>query len=348
LRVLLTTPVLFEVEELIKESFINKGFEVIWFENKELKLDYHGTTSRCKFLRKIYFFLFFPRFRYIYKKLAEIHNLRFDIYFSINCHIVTPFLLRKLKKENPDLKTILFLWDSSRMYSWEKEIKLFKNAYTFDLSDSIRYGLKYKQNFFLKQNEAVHGLIYDLFFVGKFTPLRFDVIESILRNIEGSSVRCYIKLVISYKNLLHNKIIYKLIRKSRLRNKWINDYLINYEAYEGLIYRDNIIHKPIDLHTVQTILNKSNVIVDIPFPEQNGFSHRLVQALALGKKVLTTSKNIRNESIYNPAQIRILDLDNPYCEKDWICEQNSFPISEKLQNCELSDWINSMIDVEDI
>ena len=71
-RILLLTPEFYGIENEIKSALELSGFEVFWFENKTLPLDYHGTKAKFKFLRRIYFFLFFPHIRYIKKELGKI------------------------------------------------------------------------------------------------------------------------------------------------------------------------------------------------------------------------------------------------------------------------------------
>jgi hypothetical protein len=138
-RVLLITPEFYSIEKKINSLLEDSGFEVKWIENKNLPLDYKGKESKFKLLRRIYFFLFSPRIRYIKKSLKELDNLRFDILFSINCHIICPYLIKRLKSTNPEIFSILYLWDSSSKYSWKDEIKLFNKVYTFDYADSEKY-----------------------------------------------------------------------------------------------------------------------------------------------------------------------------------------------------------------
>ena len=68
------------------------------------------------------------------------------------------------------LFSILYLWDSSAMYSWERELKLFNKVYTFDPVDSEKYKIEYKPNFYLKSDvNPKCDKKNDLFFTGKFS-----------------------------------------------------------------------------------------------------------------------------------------------------------------------------------
>jgi len=59
-RLLLITPVFYDLEKTIKTEIEKSGYEVVYIENKTLMLDYHGEKAKFKFLRRIYFLLFSP------------------------------------------------------------------------------------------------------------------------------------------------------------------------------------------------------------------------------------------------------------------------------------------------
>ena len=344
LRILLITPKFYGIEKEMKLILERLGHEVIWFENKSLPLDYHGTKSKLRVLRRIYFFLFFPYVRHIRKELNRIDNIKFDVLFSINGHVICPYLFRILRNKNPELYSILYLWDSSAMYSWERELKLFNKVYTFDPVDSEKYKIEYKPNFFIKpvQNKT-EKLKNDLFFIGKFSPVRFQVIEKIVEHSAGSEIRLNIKLWPAFKNTVHHRLLYKTLLKIKIKSSWMNDYILNYEAYDGLLDREYFLSECLSYESVQDEMHASNVILDLPFQGQRGYTHRLIEAIANGKKVITTNKNIIKESFYNPDQIKIIDVLNPVVSISWIREEVKFSGSRLSMNLEISEWLNSLI-----
>lgn len=344
-RLLLITPKFYEIEKSIVLALENMHFDVVWIENKDLPFDYHGTNSQLKILRKLYFFLFFPRLRYINRQLKKINNLSFDILFSINCHIISSYLFKRLKEQNPNLFSILYLWDSVKMYSWRSMTKLFNKVYTFDPEDSKIFGWEYRPNFFIvNDSDGNSEKQHDLFLVGKFSPERFKILECITKQV--SDMRCYFKILPSYKNSLHNSWVYFFLKKICIRNPWINRYILNYEVSEGIISRNYIFFNSIDYKDVQKELTCSNVVLDISFPEQKGYSHRLVESLAMNKKVITTNRYIKNENFYNPDQIRIIDNENPLVDYHWVKEKTDFQKNNCFADQELSIWIKSIMNVE--
>jgi hypothetical protein len=351
-RVLLITPQFYGVEKEIKSVLENSGCEVIWVENKECPFDYHGTRSKLKLLRRLYFFFFTPKTRYIQNEFKKIKDLEFDILFSINAHCVCPFLFRKLKRANPRFHSILYLWDSFEMYNWKTEIRLFDKVYSFDQKDSKNFNMEYKPNFYIRPVNFNSTNItsfdmpeYDLSFVGKFNRVRLRILDSLERLTESQPLRTFLKVYPAYKISPHSKIIYKFLKSFNFRNAWTINYTINYEAIEGILKREYLLNGSMSYMEMQMHLSNSNVILDLPYELQTGYSHRVVDALANGRKLITTNLNIINEKFFDPDQIHILDFANPEFDFQWIKEKKSYDNSGYFAGLELSEWLKSILNV---
>lgn len=346
LRVLLITPEFYGIEKLIKSILEESGYEVYWFENKSLPLDYHGTNSKFKFLRRIYFFLFFPQVRYIKKELRKIRNIKFDILFSINANIICPFLITSLKNQNPEINSILFLWDSFSMYNWSKEIQFFNNVYTFDLADSIKYHINYKPNFYIGNRNSDHQEIeYDLFFAGKFSSDRLEMIDKLVNHPDLSGIKCIVRLWPAYKIFFHNHLLYVCLKRFRFKSNWACNYIMNFEATEGVLIREYLVTEKLTYDEVQNLLRRSNVSLDLPYQGQTGYTHRLIAALSNGKKVITTNAGILKENYYNSEQVTVIDRQNLKIDADWIKKKISFPVNSYISDLELTKWLKSIINV---
>jgi hypothetical protein len=345
-KLLLITPQFYGIEKLIKSALEESGYEVTWIENKSLVFDYHGTKAKFRYLRRLYFLIFSPDKKYIKRQFKDIENERFDILFSINAHIICPYLFDKLKKNNPLIHSSLFLWDSSEKYSWIEELKLFDKVYTFDRTDSQRFNIQYKPNFFIRQqNNTVRKDESDLFFAGKFSPERLFIIDKLLEQSGVSGIRACIKLWPAYKILFHWHLIYLLLKKSNHQNTWMRNYTLNYEAIEGILNEQYLINESIPYYEIQIYAMHSNVILDIPFEGQSGYTHRVIEALARGQKILTTNKGIKNEVFYNSEQIHFIDRKDPQFDYDWIRSKTVFGINDCLKDLELKEWLKQVVNV---
>ena len=250
-RVLLITPVFYGIEQKIRVALEESGYQVVWIENKTLPLDYHGTASKFKILRKFYFLLFSPAKRYLKEQLKNISDPHFDILFSINAHAICPYLFKYLKKQNPHLYSILYLWDSFSKFSWKRELRYFNRVLTFYPADSLRYNLEYKPNFYLAQDDQLSDCDkIDLFFVGKFSRNRLLLLDKIVDLLKSKGIKYFIKLLPAYKICCHNQFVYRILKTLPFNSEWVLKYLLNYEAVEGLLDRDFLIHDaigPVDL-----------------------------------------------------------------------------------------------------
>jgi hypothetical protein len=346
LRILLISPKFYGIEIEIQLLLKHLNYDVEWIENRGLFLDYHSTSSKFKNIRKIYFYLFAPRERYLKKVLNNLNDKRFDILFSINGHVICSYLFKNLKHYNPSLKSVLYLWDASSMYCWAKELKLFDKVFTFDPGDSEKYSIEYKPNFYIKPSEEFAiDQRYDLFFAGKFSSLRLSVLDRIAEISRKFSLDIYFKLWPGYKILFHNKIVYYLLVKINLSGTWIKNYILNFEAIEGILKKSYITNKSLDYSEMQKYLLCSNVILDIPFHGQKGHSHRIIEALANGKKVITTNLYIKTEAFFNSEQIYLMDPENPILDVKWIRNTSTFPVAKDFENLELSLWLKSILNV---
>lgn len=344
--ILLITPQFYGVEKKIKLILEGSGFNVVYIENKILKLDDHSKNSKLRFLRRVYFFLFFPRTKYLRKELKKHGNIKFDILFCINAFIICPYLFRRLKRKNPDLYSVLYLWDSFSMYDWEKEINYFNRVLTFDPEDSKEYNLEYKPNFYLSINKPREICEdYDLFFTGKFNLFRSSLVDKIIQQANNSSIKYFLKLWAAYKIFPHNHLLYIIFKNININSSWVKQYLLNYEAVEEILKKEYIMANSLSYEEMQKKLLYSSVILDLPFQEQTGYTHRLIEALAYGKKVITTNSNITKENFFNQEQIHIIDIQNPEIDFSWVKRKSIFTIDDYFSDLELSTWLKSIINV---
>ncbi len=347
-RLLLITPKFYGIETSIITELQLSGFEVVWMENRELPFDYHGTGAKFRWLRRIYFYLFKPQSRYIRNNLEQMVDQRFDILFTINCFIVCSYLFRQLKNKNPGLFSLLYLWDSTSYYSWHQECSYFDKVYTFDPLDAKNFNWHYLPNFYIDYRSTLQEYsAYDLFFIGKFSPERFYIIEKIINKISlFDDIRYFIKLVPVYKNSLHHRWFYFLLKYIRIRTLWINNFLLNYEVTEGIIRRDYIVRQPLEFDLIKKEFSSSNVILDLTLTRQVGYSHRLILALVKGKKVITTNHNIAGEDFFDAEKIKIIDNDILFIDHRWIKEKAA-PLKQIPSDfLELSSWLKSIFNAE--
>jgi hypothetical protein len=232
------------------------------------------------------------------------------------------------------------------MFNWTNELKLFNRVYTFDPDDAIKYKITYKPNFYVSySNNTCHKNEYDIFFVGKFNPERLVTIDKIISLKEEHGIKFFVKLWPAYKIFFHNYFLYRMFNILSFNNIWLRNYQLNFEAVEGILKRDYLIVNSLDYNETQNHLLSSNVILDLPIPGQKGYTHRVIEALANGKKIITTNSNIKKEFFFNPEQIHIIENQNPVFDDFWIKEKSEFRIDNYFLSLELSEWLKAIVDV---
>lgn len=74
---------------------------------------------------------------------------------------------------------------------------------------------------------------------------------------------------------------------------------------------------------------KSKAIIDISSPNQTGLPFRIIEAIGANKKIVTTNKNVMQESFYDPKRIFIWGEDNPESLIDFLNQRHERQIFEQ-------------------
>jgi len=284
----------------IFKKLIEMGYEVTFFNDipkakwfRVLK-DYPSIRKKLNFLLKHYE-------KYNERKiLKRIKAKRFHFILIIKGSYLSNAFFENLKDLNPDAKFIMYQWDSLKNYGKATEKNFMDNSpyfdkiYTFDRKDANTIvGLDYMPSFFINEyanpeSEKQKSYDFDLFFIGGNHRNRFGILEKLYENTKDFGLKfCF--LLLGGKENENFKI-------------------------KGLQY----IKTPLSHKEIIEYLKKSNVVIDIHSPKQDGLTTRCFEALALGKKLATTNALIAREPFYNPDNIHIIDLENPTIPLEFI------------------------------
>ena len=197
--------------------------------------------------------------------------------------------IKALDEKYPGVPRTLYLWDSlERLPNKDLLLKSFKTILTFDRLDSIKYHLLFRPLFYRNlPNQDMDDIHYDICLVAFMHSMRYDVVRELK------------------KRLCQEGLSFKFILTTGTFNKWYLIYVKHYVDKEdaSIIYTYQISYTE-----YLDILMHSNVILDIAHPKQSGLTMRTIESLAMGKKILTTNKDIDNYS-FNKNQYRILNFD---------------------------------------
>ena len=337
LRILLFMPVFFNYRGILSEELESRGAVVDFVENKLQKFDYSSPTAQCRIFRILYHKMMSVKWRYAKKNIDW--TGKYDIFICVNGFSFDKRIIKRLKKNNSSIKSILYLWDSSQMFSWPDIERYFDKSFSFDPIDAKRKGIEYLANFYPKLPPQKTEKRIDLFFVGTQHADRFDVISKIIPQTKSGS-NIYVKLLIKYRNIFHHGLVYKLMKI--LNTNYSKYYILNYELIEKKINQSFLTYEPIDFQTIIKKMWNSLCVLDIQAPTQVGLSHQMVLALAMGKKIITTNKWIVNYDFYNQEQFLIIDRENPIIDITFL-SHNSLLKETKIISSRIDRWVDKVL-----
>lgn len=237
---------------------------------------------------------FFPRYMETWQDkhygqiLESIKGKKFDYLLVIRGYKMPLWFVDGVRKQNPDIKTIMYQWDSVQNFDYREKLPYFDFCSTFDYEDAKRLNLTYIPTFHIdefKNLEPVE-IEYDLFFYGNFTRERYEKVIELIDIAQQKGYRLKRHLFMSYKRfLLENS------RGAKLDKKYINFSRMGKTEYLQLF-------------------KQSNIIVDITTTAQSGLAMRVLDTLGAGKKLITNNVHIKQESYYNPDQIFVIEDGN--------------------------------------
>ena len=268
------------------------------------------------------------------KLKEEIGNRHFDIFL---CMPITPFkksFMKWLRQRNPNIKTILFIWDSvDGIMSYYKDyFPLFDKIYTFDRDDSKKYGFIYQPDFYVSDVTVPYDECeYDMNFIGNLSNNK-DVFNR-------PSVLSYIDKFSKENHL--NSFLY--LKYSNYRSK-LNRYLGLKSKYERIVEeysKKDFMHlEAMPLDEVEKLQQNAKIIIDLSHANRQGLTINAITALAKGKKLITTNKRIVEEPFYNPTNIFILDGDHPRLDAAWL---KTPPQPIDMSELRMDNWLKTVL-----
>ena len=316
MRILLLAPKYMGLCYNIYEELTHQGNEVVYIEDKPLRFDYrfnyhHTFVEKTK--NRVYKFLrdrFIDLKKYWNQRLREYDNLFFDVFFVVNGFSYDTSLLLLLRKYNADIKTRLYLWDNLYVYDFNYIIKDFENCFTLDYLDGLRNEkLTFMPAFW---TDAINGenptAVYDVFMVGTNHDDRARIVKKVIKQLHGNHFSYFIKLVDKYRpeNRLYTHRIYST-----------KEYL--------------------------KLMNQSRCILDTERPSQTGPTVRMIWALALGKKIISTNECLKQMIIYNPEQILIIDRNNPKIDCEFVKSEKYFSPNNYVMGLRIDNWVKTIL-----
>lgn len=287
-------------EELFKEFFCTEIKNELNGYNKNFNYKLiAGFFKRLKFNEKL---------EYYHKKiiLKEIKKQKgIDYFLSIGNMRFNKIFFQQLKNNNPQIKTILFLWDKVEYLPNDavENIENFDFIFTYDKDDSEKYGYIFRPTFYIEEDYTKwNDKKYDIYYIGALREKkRYEYLCKIKNYLEKNNLKYYMKAFVD----------------KELREYLPKDYDKNIIIKKRITYKENL-----------NFLKESRVVLDIGYKNQKGLSLRPYEALGMNIKLITDNEKVKNYEFYNEDNIKIIKnieeiesleksfFENPYSKID--------------------------------
>lgn len=295
------------------------GYEKEILEELNKRYEVYFIDITLNTLEKILYKFF--KFNIIRKKIKKINKSKYDILLCFQDNKFGTKELELLKTTIKFDRAILYIWDDLlRVKNLDQIRSFFDKIYSFDLNNSLEENLIYRPTFYserLKKYATVKILNkYNYFFIEEYRKYRLDFCNKL-------------------KKYLNNGYIFYYYNKFMLiRNKDIK-----------LFFNKEIHIYPLDKVQYNEIFLSSKIVIDIPEIQQIGLSQRILDALYLEKKIITTNKNIKYEKFYNENNILIISKWKDFEKIETFIETSYQKVKKEIVDYySIEAWVNEILE----
>ncbi len=334
-RILLLVQNFYDYDLIIREELLRMGAKEVYLKD----VRYFSSSFREWDAFRIKNFIIHPfeRRKWTDDFIEEIKEKCFDVFLCIENTCFSKYFMRFLRQNNPNIKTVLFLWDTYKtQYGGFKDYRfLFDKVYTFDRGDAEKYNIEYFPDFYIPVKTET-SQIYDLSFVGSTNAVatihRLDLMDYVFKFCESHGLKSFLYLR-AYRPQVRTHNPFKRLKMEVLPSRYA-ELLDKYKEQPWLHF------EALPLNECNTKQSQARVLLDLNHRNRQGMTINCITALARGQKLITTNKSIRNEPFYNSDMIYILDEDNPHLQIDFWNKPFSYI---DLTSQRIDNWLSKIL-----
>lgn len=320
-KILFFSPVFFGYNLEIKHKLEEYGATVDIYDDRPT-----NSTIGKILIRINPYLISYITHKYFNKIIKDNKGKDYDYVFFIKAESILKSDFKNLKNEFQSAKFILYLYDSLDNIKYYSEKKhFFDRIFSFDYDDCVlNTEMVFRPLFFLDYFKSYYSKAdtYDLCFIGTAHSDRPEIIYNIYNQIKDSNI-FYFRLYVP------SKLIY------------IWQYISN--SYFRKLHKLNILTcEKLTTEQVSDIVKKSNSIIDIEHPKQNGLTMRTIEMVGLNKKIITTNKNIQKYDFYNSSNIQIISREKTVIDISKL-KSEYHPIPQSIyEKYSIGNWIEDV------
>jgi hypothetical protein len=313
-------------EKLIPKAIEDLGFEAQWIDARL------GNGFVVKLLTRLGIL---QSFRRITKPYVE--RLSQDIlsYGADKVLIISPEMLRGreleqlralLKAATPEIRVILYLWDSSSNRKLDqKMIDAVDAAYSFDTIDCDTFrGLHHTPLFHFHEVDKLEpperpATRYDYCFVGTGRVRRVKILAEVIRRLKADGRSFYIYL---YAPSFLQYVMFKACAVWHRFDATISRKRVPYETYLD-------------------IMSNSACVIDVEQENQNGLTIRTIDAIFSGLPLATTNRHVFEHDFHSYVPVEVFDPKDPVLSIPATPDSRSW--SALLKKYHVGTWATTVL-----
>lgn len=269
-----------------------------------------------KALAKIYIYFFrgiAPQYfhRYVDKIISENESWQPDIVYIVRGQAFDEKVLGYMREHFTKAKFIFYQWDPLCGKRIPEVLAQYDYSYSFD-TDDVKNNpeFKFRPSIFLKEYTDIadkKDYKYDVSFVGTLYNNRWGVIKRFQDYFEANNIKSFFYLFMA-SWLLY---FWDFIR----RGTFVSPKKMQFKP---MTYLDNV-----------EMVKESKCVLDFVYSKQTGLSMRAFESMASHRKYITNNAEVKNYDFYNPANILVVDAQNPDISHEFI-DSPFEPVDEKV------------------
>jgi len=319
-KVLLFAPKFFNYENNIKQELERQGATVHLYDER------NNPSSVEKILFRKAHFLMDGRANKFFSEVTQREkNFNPNYVVFINAEAINAKSLLMMKKEFPNSKFIVYMWDSCKNKHIKHLFHLFDSAFSFDLDDCKQYGLEFRPLFFassFQKQDAKKEYKYDLSFIGTVHSDRAKILQRVKDYCDENGLRYFFYLYVPGNLLFGLRMI-------------LDPYFRHFDR--------SMVHLvPVDKNVVTDVSENSRCIIDINHPKQSGLTMRTLEMVGLKRKIMTTNANIIKYDFYDPADQIVINRSDFKISKDDILYEYREISDSTYFEYSLENWVKDV------
>jgi hypothetical protein len=253
--------------------------------------------------------------------LKRLASKGYDLLICIQVHQLE-HRMAWYKARFPDVRALLYYWDSLTTHDYRPWLPHFDAVFTFDPEDAAQHGeLAYLPLFFtpeFRKLRAAGPRPYDLSFVGTaVSRTRYDQLTALREAAAKQGLILFDYLLVSPFFYLRELLAGRRLRRVHFR--------------------------PMGHDEVMRAYAQAEAVLDLPNNRQTGFTMRTFETIGAHRKLVTTNQRAATAPFHSPETVCVMDARAIFPTRDWMRTEAAFPTA--VEGFSLEAWAETLLGV---